>query len=491
MEMRMNLVTKSITGLRWATLDYATKQVLQLVTTIILARFLLPADFGLIGMILVITGFVAIFKDLGTGAAIIQSKNISNRALSSIFWMNVGFGCIATLSLTVSASLIAKFYNDPAVAPLLRLMSVTFLISSLTVLHQSLLQRDLLFGRLAKINITSTFIGSLVGITAAVYGAGAMSLVYQTIVASLLSTILLWTSTIWHPQLTFDWSELSKIKNYSLNLTGYSIFNYFARNADYLLIGSMLGATALGYYTLAYQFMFYPVQIVSNVVSRVMFPAYAQIQNDDLRLKRAYLRMAVSISWVTFPVMVGLGAVSHSLISAVFGDRWRPAAPILVVLAFVGLIQSISTTVSTIYQAKGRTDWMFRWSIVSSILRTIAFAIGLRWGAVGVAIAYALSTVALSYHNFAIPFRLINLDVLALLRTVRLPFQYAVSMLGAILILQLLLASNGIDAPYWILIGSILVGMCTYGGLLLWKRPETFLDALSILPFRLPFGLSK
>lgn len=487
----MNLFSKSVTNLRWATLDYATRQLMQLITTLILARYLHPSDFGLISMIIVIVGFVAIFKDLGTAAAVIQAPTISNEMLSTIFWINLVFGLVLTISLMLSASQVAKFYNNSAVTPLLQMISVTFVISSLTVLHQALLQRSLFFERLAKISIVSTFVGSIFGIGCAINGTGAMSLVYQSISLTLVSTILLWISVEWRPQFVLKWNELGTIRNFSMNLIGFSIFNYFSRNADYLIVGRFLGAEALGHYTLAYQIMLYPVQFVSSIISRVMFPAYAQIQNDDQRLGRSYLRMVNSISWIVFPAMVGIGAVSTPFIYSVFGKEWLPASMILLVLAPVGLTQSVATTVSTIYQAKGRTDWMFRWSVVASIIRIVAFVIGLRWGALGVAIAYALTTFALLYHNFSIPFSLINLKTSTLFNALREPTLYTFIMLLVIVVWQFTLSEIKINSPIIVLASSVIVGGCTYIGLLVWQKPASFLDALQILPFPLPSRLIR
>ena len=153
----------------------------------------------------------------------------------------------------------------------------------------------------------------------------------------------------------------SGIGKYSLNLVGFNTFNYFARNADYLLIGRFLGATSLGIYMLAYRIMLYPLQSITTVISRVMFPAYSQLQDDDARFRSAYLRTAGMIALVTFPMMAGLWVSDRAhVVLTIFGQKWAQAIPLIKVLALVGMAQSIGATVGAIYQAKGRTDVMFR-----------------------------------------------------------------------------------------------------------------------------------
>ena len=415
---------------------------MQWVTIIILARLLSPSDFGLIGMVMVVIGFVGLFKDLGTSAAVIQRKGVSEELLSSIFWVNVAFGVLAMVVLFVLSPLAASLYHEPRLTPLLGVLSLTVFISGLSVLQQAILERDLAFHTLAKVEISAIACGSVVAVGLAMLGAGVWSLVYQSLTVTLVTTVLLWVSSAWRPKMIFCWTEVKLVSSYSLNLTGFNIFNYFARNADYLLIGRFLGAQDLGYYTLAYRIMLYPLQSISAVIGRVMFPVYSQIQDDDVMFRRVYLNVAGGIALITFPMMLGLMALSGPFVLTAFGSQWRPVVLLLMIFAPVGLAQSIGTTVGAIYQAKGRTDWMFRWGVAAGILVIIAFVIGLQWGIVGVAAAYAIITVILSYPSFAIPFRLINVRFSELGAVLWRPFLSSLLMLGLLLVLRAALSTD-------------------------------------------------
>ena len=456
----MSLKQASISGVKWSSISQVSRQIMQLVTTAVLARLLSPSDFGLVGMATIVIGFVGIFRDLGTSSAIIQRKNISDSLINSLFWINVVFGLLAMVILLVVAPLVANFYQEPRVTLVLRVLSFTFLMSGISILQKAILERNLAFNTSAKIEISAVVAGSLLGISTAVMGWGVWSLVTQSLAVVSLTTILLWTVSKWQPKLAFSWEEVQEVSNYSLNLTAFSIFNYFARNADYILIGRFLGSQDLGYYTLAYRLMLYPLQNVSAVIGRVMFPALSKLQDDNARFSFAYLKMSSTIALISFPLMVSLWALAKPFILTFFGQQWQPVILLLMILAPVGMSQSIMTTVGIIYQVKGRTDWLFRWGIGAGMLIIIAFLIGLQWGIVGVAAAYAIASLGLIYPSFAIPFRLINLPVRDLGAVLWRPLVASLIMLGLLLVVGFLLPAN--LASGWVLGISVPIGCITY-----------------------------
>lgn len=417
----MSIKSRAVSGIKWSSASQFGRQAAQLITTAIIARLLKPADFGLIGMATVVIGFIALFKDLGTSSALIQRKDVSEDLCSSIYWINATFGLLAMAVLYFLSPLIADFYNEQRIEPVLQLLSVTFFISGLSILHQALLEKELAFEKLAKLEIIATVSGSVVGIVAALMGYGVWSLVFQTVAVTIVTTLLLWLTSGWRPKILFNFGEIRNVCSYSLNLTGFSIFNFFVRNADYLLIGKYLGAQDLGYYTLAYRIMLYPLQSVSAVIARVMFPVYSLIQADNSRFRDAYLKVATAIALVTFPMMFGLWVVADSFVVTVFGNQWEPVILLIKILIPVGMVQSIGTTVGAIYQAKGRTDLMFRWGVVLGVFTVISFVVGLKWGIVGVASAYAIITFVLIYPAFAIPFSIIEMPMKQILKTLSRP----------------------------------------------------------------------
>lgn len=478
----MSLVQKTISGTKWSAISQFGRQGLGFVVTAILARFVSPDAYGLLGMALVVTGFIAIFKDLGTSSALIQRKELSDDLISSIFWVNVLFGLLSTGVVAVIAPWVAIFYREPQVVPILRVLSFSFVVSGLSIAQQALLTRQMAFDKLAHIELASSAVGAVVGIGMAACGMGVWSLVGQALCGSIVITILLWIASPWRLQRRLDWTEVRSVASYSLNLSGFNVFNYFVRNADNLIIGRYLGATALGYYSLAYRLMLYPLQNISGVLGRVLFPTFVQMQDNNARFRRAYLRVCASISVIIFPFMLGLLAVAEPFIAVVFGPRWMPVATLLMILAPVGMAQSIGTTVGHIYKAKGRTDWMFHWSIFSGIITVLFFILGLRWGVVGVAAAYAIRNFLLIYPNYAIPFKLIELPVRDLVVALWLTLRISLVMAAGVATLRVVLTWMDVTQPWLVLGITVPVGVLIYGGWMLWCRPPVLTEMVHFLP---------
>jgi O-antigen/teichoic acid export membrane protein len=449
----MSLKRSVISGLKWSSISHFGRRSLSLLTTIILARLLTPADFGLVAMAAVVIGFIELFKDLGTATAVIQRQNLSQALLASMFWLNAGFGLAAMLVLYVTSPLVGAFYREPQVIPIMQVLSLSFLMSGLSNLQMSLLERNLEFNKLAFIEIGTALFATLVGITAAFLGHGAWSLVYQMLAGNLLTTLLLWSASRWRPSWEFNWAEIRSVMGFSLNLTGGNIFNYFARNADKFLIGRFLGSQDLGYYDLAYRLMLYPLQSISAVVGRVMFPLYSRMQDDVSQFGRAYLKVASAIALISFPLMLGMTALAGPFVLTLFGAAWAPVIPLLLILAPLGAVQSISTTIGHIYTAKGRTDLGMLWTVGAGVLIVLSFLLGLPWGILGVTASYASVFLLLTYPALAIPLRLISLRVHDLGRVLWRPAACSLAMCAVVSATVVLLPAG---TPGWLTL-SLLV----------------------------------
>lgn len=403
---------EAVSNLKWTTLSQASRIAAQLLSVLFLARLLPPSDFGLISMALIVTGFTGIFRDCGTAAAVIQKTlDPSPIFLDTIFWLNVLIGVVIAIALALFSPLIAIGFAEPQLKEVLCALVMTFPVISLGVVQQSILERKFHFKQLAIIEFVAAFTGLVAAILAAYVGWGVYSLVLQSLLVAIFGTLGLWYVSDWNP--SFRWSriEIDKLLKFSGNLVGFNVFNYLIRNADNLLIGRFLGASELGYYTMAYRLMLWPLQNISAVVGRALFPIFSRLQSDHRLLVEAYIQTIVGIVFITAPLMVGFFLLREPLIVLTLGDRWLPTANILAWLIPVGLFQSIGGTLGFIYLAVGRTDVMFKWSVGASFLIVPAFALGLNWGASGVAAAYAIASLLLCYPGLAIPFKLIGLKV--------------------------------------------------------------------------------
>jgi len=410
-----SLADAAISGVRWSAVGQITGQGVRFGVSVSLARLLVPEDFGLLGMAVVITGFMQLFRSLGTTGVIIQKEELSSELLSSLFIINVAMGLILAGSLALSGAFVASLYGTARVAPIMQVLGVTFVISSFGLVQRSLLNRDMRFDRLVPIELITTVVQGVTAISLACLGWKVWALVVANIVNSMVSTCLLYWVSPWRCRLCFRWSEVRNVKSYGLNLTGAHIAGYLLRNTDKLIIGRFLGAASLGYYSMAYSLYMVPLQSITSILNRLLFPVFTRLQADDARLRREVLRAIGGIAFLTFPMLAGLGVVAQPFVVGLLGDKWSPIIRLIMIFCPVGMLNSIAATTGNIYLAKGRSDWLFRWQLGAGITITVSFACGLPWGIVGVASAYAIVMLPLAYLSFVISFRLINLQLVAVI----------------------------------------------------------------------------
>jgi len=478
-----DLAARTVQGAAWSTLSIVGQRALSLLSTLVLARLLAPSAFGLLGMAMVLTAAMNSFKDLGTTAALIQRKALDSQLASTLFWTNVFVGTAGACFMIGVAHFVAVLYREPRVAPVLAVLSVPFLINNLGVVHRAMLSRAMLFRRLAMIQLSASAISVVTGITLAVAGAGVWSLV--TAVASEMTTaaVLYWLACPWRPGWHLSLRDLQSVTPFSANLTASNLTNYFIRNVDNALIGRFLGAAALGYYALAYGLMMYPLYNVTWNLGNVLLPALCRILEDNARFRQAYLRAVSVIATITFPLMFGLLATAGLLVVTCFGAKWAPMAPIVRILAPVGMLQSITSTAGIVFTAKGRTGLQFRWALIETSVVLPAFVIGLRWGTIGVASGYAVAQFLLCYPVFFIVGRILDLGVLELLRSLWPVMRSAILMFAAVLLTRFALPWVGVEEPWHILGTTILVGVTVYPLLLLRSRSGALRDVLGLLEF--------
>ena len=295
---------------------------------------------------------------------------------------------------------------------------MSFPLASTGAVHQALLERSLEFRTLARIEISSVALALVTAIVAAWNGMGVYSLVLNAIATVALTSLQLWWVSEWRPSRRWSVAEFRSLWGFSSHLGAFQVLNYFARNADTILIGRFLGATDLGWYNMGYRIMLFPVNSLSGVISRALFPVLSRQQADNASFGAIYLKTTSAIVVVTAPLMAGLWVLREPFVEVVLGKRWLPVAAILAWLAPVGMMQSLLTTVGLIYMATGSTRSMMRWGVFASTMVVAALVVGLRWGYLGVVRSYTVVTFLLVYPAFAIPLKLIDLRFMDLVRSV-------------------------------------------------------------------------
>lgn len=477
-----NLTRKSFAGTGWTTLATAGRLVLQLLSVAVLARLLGPDSYGLMGMAALLLNFLVNFRDLGTAAAIIRLPEVSHRLLCSLFWVNMALGLLFTVIVVLSAKLVALFFHEPRLVGVLQMLSLSFLLTAAGIVQNAILAREMSFGKIAAADLASAVAGYLVALPCAFAGFGVQSLIFANIVNCIVASAIYWALCPWRPTLEFDLAEIRSVRSFSLNFSGFGLINYFGRNADNIIVGKYLGEVQLGYYQMAYNLMMYPIQNVTGVISQVLLPAFSRIQDDDERFRSAYVRSCMLIGLITFPLIAGLGVVADPFVRTVLGAKWIPAIVVFQILAPVGMVQSVWTTIGQIYVAKGRTDWMFRWGVYSTVIYVAAFLIGVRFGIEGVAGTYAIAFFGLVViPGFVIPFRLIGLRFTDFIRQLLPQFAITLSMVALCWLWMAALRSAGINSPLVNLASTSILGIVAYISLMLWFHPRVLQHLENIL----------
>jgi O-antigen/teichoic acid export membrane protein len=473
----MSLRRRTIKAVGWATGAKIAQLVVQFWLSVVLMRLLGPKAFGLIAMITVFSGFAAIFSELGFSSALVQRQDLREEHRSSVFWFNMGMASVAALLMYLAAPLIAVFYAEPLLRPTTAWMSLCFLALAPGMVPRALLQKALRFEVLAKVQIASLVLSGGTAIAVAAAGGGVWSLVVQQLVSGAASSALLLWLGGWHPHPLWSRQALRELFQYGAGLTGFQFVNYWARNADNLLIGKFISSQALGLYSRAYSLMLLPLTQIVTVIGPVMFPALSSIQDDKARVRRAFLRVITLLTFVTFPMMLGLVVVAKPFVLGLYGDRWGAMIPIVQILAFVGVTQTVCNPTGWIYTSQGRTDWMFWWGLGGSGFLILCIIVGIMLGTLkGVALAYLVGNVIITGPCIAIPGRLIGMTLIQVWRAIKGNFYCALAMAGAVWCAGAVLPSSTIPLVRLVLL--VTVGVLAYG-ILVWGSRQPALAELS------------
>jgi len=392
-ELSQNLTKKSVRGGLITISSQACKLILSTASTIILARLLTPNDFGLIAMAIVVITFADMFKDAGLAMATVQKDEINHDQISTLFWINVLLSCFLALCILGASPLIAGFYKQPELKTVTAVLSISFFISGLMIQHQALLRRHLKFGALAITQIASQIFTLVVTVILALSGFRYWSLVGGAITNALVGTSMTLFFCPWVPRFIKKGTDARDMLMFGGHLTGFNFINYFARNLDNILIGKFWGPQSLGLYSKAYSLLMLPLQQINSPISAVAIPTLSRLQKEPERYRRYYLGALSLITFITFPFVMFMIVMSGDIIHIVLGEQWIKASPIFSALGLAAILQPVSNTTGWLFISQNRAKHMFQWGLIGGSLTIVSIIIGLLWGAIGVAVSYALSGI--------------------------------------------------------------------------------------------------
>ncbi len=368
-----------------------SKFALQMIFTAIVARLLVPADFGIVAMVSAITGLLGTLGDMGLSSATIQRAEITHEQVSTLFWINVGVSLLISAVVAALAPGIAWFYHEPRLTAITLVSAGAFVFGGLTAQHYALLTRQMRFGAMALVQTLPLVASGMVCIGFAMAGWGYWALVISGIVQGAGTALVAWVAAGWIPGLPRRGCGVGSMLAFGGHLTGFNLLNYVTRNGDNVLIGRFLGPGPLGIYAKAYGLLMLPLQQINAPANGVVLPALCRLQNQPDQYRRYYLRAVEGLAFVGMPLIIFAFVDARLLVLAVLGPKWLEAIEIFRLLAPAALAGTIFLAPIWIFTSLGIANRQFLWAAISSPIIFVGFVIGLNWGAAGVAASFSIT----------------------------------------------------------------------------------------------------
>lgn len=364
---------------------------LRLITTLVLARLLSPAEFGIVATVMSAIGILGLFREMGLSAATVQRPVVTESQVNTLFWINLALGAGAMVIAAAAAPMVLAFFGDQRLLGVTLAMSTTFLFNGLSTQHMALLRRQLRFTILARISVACTLASSLVSLALAAAGARYWALVVATVGSSVLCAILAWHHCTWRPQRPAFDSSVRGMFNFGRYLVVYGLVGFLAQNAHNVAIGKLWGAAGVGLYGRAYLLYTMLMSYVLQPPHAVAVSTLSGLRGEPERFRRVYLRILAVMMLVAIPLSAYLVLAAEDIVRLLLGPGWERSATILRWLALSGLVQPISFSSGWLYMSRGNSRGMMWWGIFGWTLLLLALLAGVPFGLEGVAAAYTLS----------------------------------------------------------------------------------------------------
>lgn len=478
----MSLRKKSILGVFWAFAQQFSNQAVTFIVSIFLARILMPADFGLIGMIAVFMAISQVLLNSGLTQSIIRQTNPTQSDYSTVFFFNIGSSIILYIVLFFCAGFIADFYNQPVLTSIIRVYTLTLIINAFGAVQFTKLTKQMDFKTQMMVTVPSLIISGIVGVALAYIGYGVWALVYMSILQAMLRTVQIWIKSKWMPSMMFSKERFKYHFGFSYKLGISRLIHTLYLNLYQIIIGKFFAPAQIGFYTRASSMKDLPVSNISSALSRVTYPMFAEIKDDNSRLKKVYKMLMQAVIYVLCPVMIYLMIVAEPLFRLLFTEKWLPAVPFFQILCVSGILYPLHSYNLNILNVKGRSDLFLKLETIKTFLGVIVIVISVRYGIIALLWGQLVSSVLALVINSYYSGRFINYRLIDQLTDIA-PTIFLASFTGAIVwALDSLLFVN-LNDILRILI-SALIGLVLFLGVSHLFKFEAYLNIISLIKNR-------
>ncbi len=475
----MDLRKKVLVGLSWSAGARLLSQIFTWTITIIVMRLLIPGDYGLMAMAGFFINFLTLMNELGLGAALIQKKEIDDLFLRQIFGLLLVSNFIFFLMLYASAPLIAIFFSEQRISPIIRISAIQFIMMSFSIIPQSLLMRSMDFKNLSIIDLMSAITQSLVTLILALIGYGVWSLVWGNLTFNLIRTTGLIVASRFICIPSFSMKGLSQTMFFGGYVMISRILWYFYTQADTFIIGKFLGKELLGFYSVSMQLASLPMEKTSGIINQVAFPAFSSIQDDYKKAANYFLKAVRIGSFFAFPILWGISSIAPNLIAILLGDKWQIAAMPLQLISLVIPIRMISNMMSPMLMGIGRADIHFLNVSLASVMMVLGILIGVHWGVLGVSLAWVIVFPAAFLLNMSRVVKVLKIKLLDVVKAMEKPAFGAFIMFVVVISINVLWGIDIKSVKH--LIALIFIGLVVYAGMIMSLNKEGYHELIGLV----------
>jgi O-antigen/teichoic acid export membrane protein len=474
----MNLRAKAINGVVWSATQTWGVRVISFLVMIALARLVAPEAFGLVAYASVFIALAQIFVDQGFSDAIVQFSKLDRGHLDTAFWISVLIGCLLSIVSALASPIIAAFFREPQLAPVIRWLSPIFLLSALSSVQQASLRRALAFKALMVRSLAANLLSGVIAVIMAFYGFGVWSLVAKLLIAAFVNALMLWQVSDWRPGFRISMEPFRELFIFGINIVGGNIVDFISVHSDDFLIGYFLGPVALGYYTLAYNLLIVTTDLLISVPNAVAFPLFSSIHANSSGIQQAFNQVILLQSMVAFPIFLGIASLSSELIVQLYGSQWIASVPVLTLLMLIGVVRSAMYIYSSVFRAAGKPSWRFWIYLLTAVLNVIGFVLAVRMGIVAVAVSYVVVSYLLMPIYFFMIRKLIGVSIRSHLR------QYGPAVVNSLIMVVVVYVFKLIMGEQVILIARLcmlaIIGAITYVLALRWTYQPAYRQILNV-----------
>lgn len=457
--MAEQLRDKVTVGVAWSVAEKLGSMLMQMVVSIVVARLLIPEDFGVLAILTFFTALMAVVVDSGFSQTLIRKTEPTESDYKSVFLFNIVTSLVLYAVMTALSPAIAAYYNLPVISKIAPVLFLLLPVNALTVIQNTIFARQFRFATLSRINFASATIAGVAAITMAWCGFGVWSLVAQRLAQVTVKAVLLWWRGDWRCKGRFDFSALRAMSGFSFRLMGTDIISYLYNNIAQLFIGKMHSATTLGYYNQAQKLKELPVTSVVQSFQSVTYPALANVKGDKQKFADSYLRVLAITAAVIAPVMVGMVAVADDMFMLMLGQRWMPTAPYFKILSLAGLFYPISMIAYNVLKVAGDGGVILRLEIIKKAIMTIILVLAIPHSVTAIAWGMVVMAVVELMLNALYSLRFAELKAFDLVCTLLPIALLTTAMYFAVRVVGYYTVDFGLFARFML---QIAVGVATY-----------------------------